>query len=189
MKLFDARQKQRVNRFDGSLPNSILSIDPMVWPSIFNSQLAPGFTEEKRCSLGYSTRYPTPEWIGGKPPFWDDLETLCSTLKQNKIDLSCYEIIMVSDDHTGNLDQWQFAGFDVLTDYFISGVSNFFPNTIKNFKKSLNRNFLFEEKEDARKYMECMCHADHSEWQILGLWVRNEVERTCLESSLRIKGK
>ncbi len=176
MKVFDAR-RNHINLFVDFFPKTLRSVDPMVWPSIFDTHLAPGFTESRRIQLGYSSLLKPPPWIGRYPPFWDEYDQLCCFIKENKIANDSYTLIMVTDINANPTDRFRLIGYDVITDSFISGISNFFPNNIKNYQNELNENFLFEQMLTAKKFartMEEKFNSTHPSWSVKKLWLKEK---------------
>ena len=174
MNIFDARKHDVINRFYDFLPAYFLSADPMVWPSIFDYNVAPGFTGSERENMGLSG-YPPPQWIGRYHYFWDRLSRLTEYLENHPINIK-YDVIMISDDGNINDNDGCFCGFDVLSG-FVSGISNFSPSNITKYKNLLNENFLFSDYDKALYFLsqECMKFKGHDNWQIWGLYKKSNM--------------
>lgn len=148
MDIYDIRQRGRINAFYNYIPSSALSVDPMVWPSIFDTGIAPGFSHEDREKMGYSG-YSTPAWIGRFMNFWDNYDYMIDFY--NSINIShnnSVPVLFSNTSDSSNNSITNFIGFDVCVN-FISLISNYYPSKILDFKEKLNGCFLFADHNDA----------------------------------------
>lgn len=140
-----------------------LSVDGMVWPSIFESRSLSKDQEAAVAPMG--PRIKRPEWIGLLDPFWESLTVLlqhCGDRPQTSIvAVSCpshpYHEHGTSKETPAGAS-WRSIGFDVADEFQTSGLMNcgYLPDEIaplqREFASSLNESHLFSKEEDAHRF-------------------------------------
>lgn len=186
--------KERCDRF--LLRNdvsSVLSIDSLVWPSVFEN--APFLIDslndnEKKILSGI----PHPDfWIGMNNPWWSDLQQLKARLNCHAelINIPC-DLIGITCMHAGAAsfpfeetvspqsadNSWAFLGYDVADDS-VSALSNcgyddkdFEGSERKEWGAMLNDNHLFERYEDASSFriFSDKRIPEHAPFKVFGLY-------------------
>ena len=135
-----------------------LSVDPLSWPSVFDTGGPQGF-------LGFKG-IPLPEFIGRHPPLWEDLSELEAVLRSNAVDMERARIVrairfdeeLASQREPELSVKFERLGFDVVDEGLISAVSSCgftdaeWDYLRRRFARSLNEHHLFSEWEAARDF-------------------------------------
>ena len=194
---YDAREVRR-SGYRLSLPGSeqaktyllrtdivdVLSVDHMVWPSIFGE---PG-----------SGKLVHPEWIGMNTPFWDhlsELQVAAAAVKEpmqfiaatwhtnrgfDEEATGMFGRPYLSEPHPEHLDgTWKFVGYDIADGSFISGLSNCGYRDEERdalatqWAPHLNGYHLLEDIERAFEFREITNARvkEHAPFFVFGLWL------------------
>lgn len=119
-----------------------LSVDPIVWPSVFDTGQGIGLPDPERRRLGLAG-IPTPPWTGANAGLWKDLDAMKNYLAENWANPQPNAVIAVSwfsnryftdagkvGPYVGETvppirnSEWAFLGFDVADGSLVSGLTN-----------------------------------------------------------------
>jgi hypothetical protein len=168
-----------------------LSVDNMVWPSIFDDGITGiGLAEEHRKKLGL-TGFPIKEWVGPNKPFWSSekelldyaKEALGQNVKETSNRLIRVHRFLTKEDSAYTavdnfeLTEGKFCGYDVADQAFLSALANIniltrdnkIPDNLFN---ELNKFHLFNEIEKAfeyKAYISCEVR-EHVPFYVFGIW-------------------
>ena len=130
-KYWDAgRRRAYLLRDDVDYP---LSVDPLVWPSLFDLGNGIGFAPEERARLGLAGQLGAssalPAWTGPNRPLWEDLAALRSHLRAPGGAMPVGVLVGVAVRSSGADSPrpeagWERLGYDVADGSLISGISN-----------------------------------------------------------------
>lgn len=185
----ESRKNVYLARNDVSSP---YSVDPIVWPSIFDYEyLAIGMDKEYREQMGL-TGYPLKEWIGPNPPFWSsfhELDQYVNQVASNEkfVFIAAYKHVLISHNTIEQIESDKdieknghllFQGFDVVAEGFISGISNCGLDgdakaSHMQWGSRLNKHHLFDEITYAFEYKEFIDEAviEHAPFDIYSVWI------------------
>lgn len=169
-----------------------LSVDPMVWPSLFGD----GLPEHERKRIGLD-RFHLPEWRGPNQGLWDDLSRMRTSLGQLASEAHCtVAVSWVSADGFAELsanvgpyrermtpptisDEWKPLGFDVADAGLTSGLSNcgYQQTEIAGLRASwasdLNEHHLFGDVTRALAFRDLTDRRvpEHAPFFVYALWL------------------
>ena len=153
-----------------------LSVDTLIWPSVFDTGQGIGLPQTHRERL-YLAGIPLPSWIGPNAGLWDDLDRMRQYLAASLSHPHPHVVLAVSwiSDNSfadaapagPSLEpvtpplrdvSWRLLGFDVADGSMLSGLSNcgYSPDEAAGLRpasrSSLNGNHLFADVADALRF-------------------------------------
>jgi hypothetical protein len=175
-----------------------LSVDTLVWPSIFETGQGSDWHNDwrKRAGLGDAV---VPEWLGPNDGLWEDYRLMLKYLamqlgiasrKMLVVAITLAESIHVPSDEPpytlgvfSGAGDWQNLGYDIADSFLISGLSNCSYSTEESNSaklkgaERLNSNHLFVRPEDADEYR---IYTDtrvpeHAPFHVYGIWGKHAV--------------
>jgi len=180
------RRDMYLARKDVSSP---YSVDPVVWPSIFDYKyLGVGMDKEYREKLGL-TGYPLKEWIGPNPPFWSSFDELEQYVNQvahgvEFVFITAYKHVLIEQNDIEQIEAIEkerhllFQGFDVVAERLISGISNCGLDgdakaSHMQWGSRLNKHHLFDDITHAFEFKEFIREAviEHAPFDIYSVWI------------------
>ena len=168
--------------------NRPLSVDPLVWPSLFDVGHGIGFSTEERTRLGLAGALgessALPAWVGPNRPFWEDLGALRDHLRGTGAASPSSVLIAVTIcalDGTLPMPgtQWERLGYDVADSSLISGLSNcgYTAQEVAELRPTwsgrLNDHHLFEDVQPAFEFSQLTNRRvpEHAPFYVYGLYV------------------
>ncbi len=176
----------------------VLSVDEMVWPSVFQTHQLIGMSPTERQALGV-TGPERPEWIGPNLPLWEDLDELTAALAGHgaapkptwTIAVTCTAGAAAMEavpygPHPGETrpaapnDAWTFLGTDVADGSLLSGLTNcgyrdedFAETSRETWARGLNRYHLFDDRGVADRFRAFSDERipEHAPFLVYGLWL------------------
>lgn len=176
---------------------AVLSVDSLVWPSVFARHIG-GISKEQLVSLGYDGPALREDWIGPNRPLWADLDALKTELTAYRASVRgpvwiIAETVLVTgsdaqlspfgpyleDTSPASLSlEWQLIGYDVADAGQISGLSNcgYSPEEretlSQKWSRRLNSHHLFKTLSEAQEFAS---HCDvrvreHAPFFVFGLY-------------------
>jgi hypothetical protein len=178
--------------------DDVLSVDKMVWPSIFRTAV----------TLDSGPELPLPQWVGTNVPFWEDLGALREAIPAGFGEAHPFWLVAATwhtdlgfreeERQEGKIlgpylasttppqldSRWSFLGFDV-ADPGISGLSNCgYDDTERDtlateWAHHLNRNHLFDSLERAFAFRSLTNTRvpEHAPFFVIGLWLIAKVSQ------------
>jgi hypothetical protein len=131
-----------------------LSVDPLVWPSFFDSGNGVSMTPELRQQSGLTGQLGAvsrlPSWIGPNCPLWEDLDALRSHLDAASAAVPKGVLVAataLSEDEAAPAPsvQGELLGYDVADSALISGVSNCGYSSVEADELRLTWSWLLNE--------------------------------------------
>ncbi len=193
-----ARRETFLLRVDVPKP---LSVDTVVWPSLFDTGQGIGFPAAERERL-HLAGLPTPSWIGPNVGLWDDLARMRQYLAEDQAEKDAHALAAVcwfsdrafSDagpfgPHLGPTlpperdPAWQFLGFDVADGSLVSGLTNcgYSPAEAQRLRRRwathLNESHLFGDLEPAFRFRDSANRRvpEHAPFFVYGLFLLEKI--------------
>ena len=173
-----------------------LSVDTLVWPSLFDSGQGIGFSDAERRRL-HLAGFPLPAWTGPNAGLWERLPDMQRYLAQQASPPGPYVFVAVTwladtdidvagscgpypaDTVPSALDPaWRMLGYDVADGSQISGLSNcgYGPDEVEALRERwaphLNDYHLFDDPGQALAFSHLTGArvAEHAPFQVYGLY-------------------
>lgn len=177
----------------------VLSVDEMVWPSVFQTHQMIGMSPAEHQALGV-TGPERPEWIGPNLPLWEDQDEMTAYIAGHGTDIAkpywtiaitCTEDAAALDavpygPHAGETrpsapdDACTFLGYDVADGSLCGGLTNcglqdkdFAETSRKKWIRSLNRYHLFDSQGAADGFRAFSDERipKHAPFLVYGVWL------------------
>lgn len=140
-----------------------LSVDFLVWPSIFNNAIGCNLSCEHKKELSQGEKR-LPTWVGPNYPFWENKKALEDYLSANAVACEIILVKRIIGDAVFDIppeilkeESWELEGFDVADVGYTSVVSDFSSPVLKietkrQWHAKLNQSHLFKNIIDAHAY-------------------------------------
>jgi len=210
---FDARQiSSNLNLWDRQRRQTFLldtgverplSVDPIIWPSVFDTGQGIGLPAAERQRLGLAG-IETPSWIGPNAGLWESLTAMREFLGANRLQVLPYAIVAVSwfsdrdfaeaggvgpylsgTSPAANSPDWRLLGLDVADGSLVSGLANCGYSEVElrelrpQWKTRLNAGHLLNDVVDAFRFRDLANKRvpEHAPFFVYGLYLVEEVRQ------------